>query len=130
MKILAIDIGRSKSVACDYEAPSANHTFETVSTTPAAFHDLILKRRPDVVVIEICPAAGWIHDLCNALGVKIEVASTNDEAWMWRKVKRKSDRDDGLKLAKLKAQNNITPVYMPKLEVRQWRALKIGRAHV
>jgi transposase len=57
------------------------------------------------------------------LGVEIEVASTNDEAWSWRKVKRKSDRDDGLKLAKLKAQNNITPVYMPKLEVRQWRAL-------
>lgn len=123
MKILAIDMGRSKSVACDYVAETAEHGFETVLTTPQAFHDLILKHQPDVVVIEICPAAGWVRDLCEALGVKLVVANTSDEPWRWRKVKRKSDRDDSLKLARLQAMHQILEVHVPVLRVRQWRAL-------
>lgn len=123
MKILAVDMGRGKSVACDYESPSANHEFQTIGTTPAAFHDLIVDREPEVVVIEICPAAGWVRDLCESLGVRLLVANTCGEPWKWRKVKRKSDRDDALKLARLTAQNEIVSVHVPEKKVRQWRSL-------
>lgn len=123
MKILAIDMGRSKSVSCDYVSPSAEHEFETIPTTPQAFHDLVVKRHAEVVVIEICPAAGWVRDLCEALGVRLLVANTCDEPWKWRKVKRKSDRDDALKLARLMSQNEILAVHVPVKAVRQWRAL-------
>jgi len=123
MRILAIDMGRSKSVSCDYVSPSAVHEFETVPTTPQAFHDLIIRRQPDVVVIEICPAAGWVRDLCEALEFRLVVANTSDEPWRWRKVKRKSDRDDALKLARLTSQNEIHAVHVPAKPIRQWRAL-------
>lgn len=123
MRILAVDMGRNKSVACDYVSPSANYEFQTIDTTPQAFHDLILKRQPNVVVIEICPAAGWVRDLCEAMDVRVVVANTCDEPWKWRKVKRKSDRDDALKLARLMAQNEIRPVHVPVKSVRQWRGL-------
>lgn len=123
MKILAIDMGRSKSVSCDYVSGTAAHEFETLDTTPQAFHDLIVRRQPGAVAIEICPAAGWVRDLCQGLGVALVVANTCDEPWKWRKVKRKSDRDDALKLARLKSQNEILEVHVPEKAVRQWRAL-------
>lgn len=123
MKILAIDMGRSKSVACDYLAETAEHSFVTMPTTPQAFHDLIVQKHPDVVVIEICPAAGWVKDLCDALAVRLVVANTSDEPWRWKKIKRKSDRDDSLKLARLQAMRQISAVHVPGKSVRQWRML-------
>lgn len=123
MKILAIDMGKFKSVACDYVSDTAQHEFESLATDPGAFHDLIVQRQPEVVVIEICPAAGWVKDLCDALGQRLVVANTSEEPWRWKNVKRKSDRDDALRLARLQAMNQITGVHVPALEVRQWRSL-------
>jgi transposase len=57
MKILALDLGKYKSVACDYEAESGQHSFATIVTNPKALHDLIVDREPDRVVIEICSIA-------------------------------------------------------------------------
>ena len=48
--------------------------------------------------------AGWVCDLVRSLGIEMQVASTNDERWQWRKVKTKNDRRDGLKLAQLSAR--------------------------
>jgi transposase len=97
MKILALDIGKYKTVACDYEAETARHSFATVVTTPKALHDLLVDREPDRVVIEICSIAGWVCDLVRSLGIEIQVANTADERWRWRKIKQKSDRRDALK---------------------------------
>jgi len=123
MKILALDLGKYKSVACDYEAETARHTFVTVPTTPKALHDLIVDREPDRVVIEICSIAGWVSDLVRTLGIELQVANTTDERWHWRKVKTKNDRRDALKLAQLSAMNQLSLVHVPQTEVRQWRAL-------
>ena len=55
MKILAVDLGKMKSVACDFESETSEHVFETVRTTPLALEELFVARRPDRVVIEVCP---------------------------------------------------------------------------
>ena len=44
MQILALDLGKNKSVACEYEAESGRHGFVTVATTPRAMHDLLVDR--------------------------------------------------------------------------------------
>ena len=123
MKILALDLGKYKSVACDYEAETGRHKFATVLTTPKALHDLIVDREPDRVVIEICSIAGWVSDLVRTLEIELQVANTNDERWHWRKVKTKHDRGDALKLAQLSAVNQLRLVHVPASELRQWRAL-------
>lgn len=123
MKILAIDLGKFKSVACDYDTAAFSHEFTTLATTPHAMHDLIVEHEPDRVVIEIGSAAGWIQDLCEALEVKIEIANPNHEAWRWKNVKRKTDKDDALKLAQLSAMGQLPTIKLPKSEVRQWRSL-------
>ncbi|HTV48069.1 MAG TPA: transposase [Phycisphaerae bacterium] len=123
MDILAMDLGQGKSVCCDYQRDGRRQEFVTIDTKPGALHDLIVERNPGLVVIEICPIAGWIRDLCEALGVKLIVANTSDEPWQWRKLKRKTDKDDALKLARLAAMEQIKPVHVPAPAIRQWRML-------
>ena len=82
------------------------HAFETIVTTPQAGHDLLIDAAPSLLVIEACSICGWIADLAESLGIEVRVANTRGEAWTWKKVKRKTDRDDALKLAKL----NVLPM--------------------
>jgi len=122
-RILSIDLGKFKSVACFYQAPTEDHVFQTVPTRPQALHDLIVAYSPDRVVIEVGNQAGWVKDLCVGLEVPIEVANPNHEGWRWKNVKRKTDRDDALKLAKLSAVGQLPTVQLPDAATRQWRAL-------
>ena len=130
MRILALDLGKYKSVACDYEAETGQHRFATIVTNPKALHDLIVDREPDRVVIEICSIAGWVGDLVRSLGIELQVANTADERWRWRKVKQKNDRRDALKAAQLSAVNQLSLVHVPQIDVRQWRALIAYRHHL
>ena len=47
MRILPLDLGKYKSVACDYEVETGRHGFITTLTTPQAVHDLTADREPD-----------------------------------------------------------------------------------
>src|SRR4051812_11286513 len=104
-RILAIDLGKRKSVFCDYDPATGQHTFGTLRTSPADVHDLLVKHPGHVVVIEICPLAGWIADLCQTLTTTLRVVNTSggDNAWGWKRVKDKSDRGDALKCAMMQA---------------------------
>ena len=123
MKILALDLGKYKTVGCAYERETSKHRFKASFTTPAALAQLVKEVKPDRVVIEVCNIAGWVCDLLRGMGVEVQVANTNDDAWRWRKVKKKNDRRDALKAAQLSAVNQIREVHIPTIEVRQWRAL-------
>jgi transposase len=121
--VLAIDLGKFKSVACRYDAAAGTHAFETIATTPAAVHDLLIESSPQLLVIEACGVCGWISDLAESLSIEVRVANVLSEAWKWRRVKRKTDRDDALKLAKLAASDQLPTVHVPALAVRQHRSL-------
>ena len=123
MKILAVDLGKMKSVACDYASETGEHTFETCRTTPEALEELFVRRCPDRVVIEVCPSAGWITDLAARMKIELQVANPSHEGWRWRSVKKKTDRVDALKLAKLSAVNQLPMVTVPSKVVREWRSL-------
>ena len=82
--ILAIDLGKYKSVACLYQPTTA---------------EVLL--------------SGWVHDLCVRHGVKCLVASTSSEAWKFKHTKRKTDQDDALRLASLCALGQLPTVTVP-----------------
>src|SRR3954468_23383175 len=121
--ILAIDLGKYKCVACAYDRATAAAEFRTTATSRADVERLIRDARPAVVVIEACTLAGWVHDLCGALGVRCKVANTAAEAWKYKHAKRKTDRDDALRLAQLEALGQLPAVAVPVKPVREWRAL-------
>src|SRR5215510_984109 len=118
MKILSLDLGKYKTVGCDYEGESGRHSFRGSLTTPAALRQLVEEVKPDRVVIEVCSIAGWVCDLLGKLGIEVQVANTSDDAWRWRKVKQKDDRRDALKAARLSAVNQLREVHVPQTEVR------------
>ena len=120
--ILAIDLGKYKCVACVYRA-TTEHTFQTMDTSRAEVARLIGRTRPAVVVIEACSLSGWVYDLCGELGVPCRVANTAAEAWKYKHTKRKTDRDDALRLAQLFALGQLPEVVVPAKATREWRAL-------
>jgi transposase len=123
MKILALDLAKSKSVSLMMDTQTGEVEYETVRTVPAEVDALLERRRPDRVVLEIGAAAGWVHDLAVARGIRVQVANPNGEAWRWSGLKVKTDRKDVDKLAHLSSVNQLPLVHMPTPQVRQKRAL-------
>jgi transposase len=99
--ILALDLGKYKRVACLYQRSTAGCRFQMLDTSYASLRCLFEQQRPDLVVFEACALAGWVHDLCVELGLPCKVANTASEAWKYKHTKRKTDKDDALRLAQL-----------------------------
>ena len=123
MNILAMDLGKCKTVVCFYDSNTGEHKFDKVKTKPKDIHDLIVDKSPQRVVFEICSSAGWVYDIVKTLSIEVQAANPNTQAWRWKNVKRKNDRQDALKLAQLSAMNQLPTVHIPKREVRQKRVL-------
>ena len=121
--ILAIDLGKYKSVACAYDRATAQGHFDTCTTSREQLRKLFARHRPAVVVIEACALAGWVHDLCAEAGLPCKVANTASEAWKFRHTKRKTDKDDALRLAQLEALGQLPEATIPPKPTREWRAL-------
>jgi transposase len=122
-KILAIDLGKFKSVTCLLNTETNETEFWTMSTDRQYLLTVLKNYVPDLVVVESCGLAGWVHDVCTAEGYEVLVCNPNQEAWKWKHVKRKTDRDDALKLAKLAALGQLVPVYIPCQQQREYRRL-------
>ena len=123
MKILALDLGKFKTMCCFFDTKTRKHEFVTATTDRAFLTTVFKKHKIDLVVMEACGPSGWINDLAVSLGLKTLVCSTNEDAWKWSNVKRKTDRDDALKLARLAAMNELKAVHMPLEEHREFRSL-------
>ena len=121
--ILAIDLGKYKSVGCILDPDSGEIRFTTIDTSKQELRSLLGRERPGVVVIEACLLAGWVRDRCADLGVRCLVANTASEAWKFKHLKRKTDKDDALRLAQLHLLGQLPTVTLPPTEVRQWRSL-------
>src|SRR5438552_2564233 len=127
-RILAVDLGKFNSVACIYERATHEHRFVSVATTPQAIHNLLVEHQTTepsdtLLVIETCDVSGWVYDIATALGMPVAIANPSHEAWRWTRVKRKTDKDDALKLAKLTLLGQLPTVHMPSPQQRQRRRL-------
>jgi transposase len=121
--ILGLDLGKFKSVSCLYQPATQEARYDTIDTDPTILRRHLERLRPDLVVFETCAAAGWVADLCDALGIARLVADPMNDAWRWSKVKRKTDRDDALKLARMAALGELPTAHVPSAEARQYRGL-------
>ncbi len=121
MTILAINLGKGKSVFCLFDTVTGEVEFGSVASSSRSLRSLVERLRPDRVAVEICPLAGRVYDIAQNLDVSIQVADTTQDAWKWKNVKRKTDEDDALKLARLCALDQLNLVHMPAPAMRQWR---------
>jgi transposase len=127
-RIVAIDLGKFNSVVCFYDPATTHHSFVTIQTIPQTVHDFLAEHAGEdpsqvLVVFETCDCGGWVYDVATALGFVVAIANPSHEAWRWTKVKRKTDRDDALKLASMAAMRQLPTVHMPSPQQRQKRRL-------
>ncbi len=128
-QIIGLDLGKFKSVVCLMNVSTHKHTFVTLATTsPQSLHDFLsahtgVSASRSLVVFETCDASGWVHDLVVSLGFAVKVVNASGDAWRWKKVKRKTDKDDALKLARMALMDQLPTVHMPNAQQRQWRRL-------
>jgi transposase len=127
-QIIALDLGKFNTVSCQRQVGTTEHRFDRLVTSPQTFHDWLAKHSGDdpsrtLLVFETCDIAGWVHDLATALGFAVAVANTAHEAWKWKRVKRKTDKDDALKMVKLATNDELPTVHMPSPQQRQKRRL-------
>jgi transposase len=127
MRILAIDLGKFKSLFCWYDPEERKFQFQTAASTPPKFHDLLIKKEVDRVVIEVCDMAGWVKDLCETLSIPIQVVNPNGEGWRWRNVKKKTDKEDAKKLCRLSLSGDVKEVWLPPRIERHWKSLILYR---
>lgn len=123
MKILALDLGKSKMAGCVFDTKTHEPRYDSAPLDRATLHGVLESECPDRVVIEVGPTAGWVGDIVRQAGIELQVANPNHEGWRWRNVKRKTDRLDALKLAQLSAMDQLPQVHLPEQSVRQWRSL-------
>ncbi|WP_436715895.1 IS110 family transposase [Roseiconus lacunae] len=125
MKILALDLGKFNSVCCLYDSKTRNTKFLTTPTKREQLQGIFENegKLAELVVMESCGPSGWINDLAVSLGLSTLVCSTNEEAWRWANVKRKTDKDDALKLARMAAMGELKSVHMPSPQHREFRSL-------
>jgi len=121
--ILAIDLGRYKSVACVYQRSTREHAFRTFDTKPEELTKLLARYPQALVVIEACANAGWVHDHAVAAGHVVKVANTAAESWKFQHLKRKTDHDDAKRLTELEAIGQLPTVALPDPATRQRRML-------
>lgn len=74
------------------------------------------------VCYEASCAYGWLHDRLTALGCRVQVAHPGKARLIFR-TKRKNDRIDAEKLAKLLYLDQVPLAHVPSPERRQWRSL-------
>ena len=123
MIILALDLGKFNTMCCIYNSKTRKHVFVNAKTERTYLTTLLKKTKCDLVVMEACGPSGWINDLAISLGCKTLVCSTNEDAWKWSNVKRKTDKDDALKLARMASMDQLKPVHMPSEAHREFRSL-------
>src|SRR4051794_14271624 len=134
-RIIALDLGKFKTVACVMNAADRGHVFETIEMSPQAVHELLARHattdpHDTRVGFETCDCAGWVHDVCVSLGLPAGGGWADAATWRGQRVKRKTDRDDALKLARLCLLDQLTPVHVPDPKRRQVRRLILHRRSI
>lgn len=69
MKIVAMDMGKSKTVVCYFDSVKGSHRYETIPTLPQKVHDAVVGGEAGRVVVEIGPR------LSEAMSAAIDDAS-------------------------------------------------------
>jgi transposase len=123
--ILAIDLGKNKSVVCQMDRGSLKTQYRTIRTRPEVFHDLFaaLDAPHSIVLFEVGSQAGWVADMLRAMSLDFKVANTNNPAWKWANNPDKSDKKDAHRLAMMYHHGFFPEVYIPCKAVRQKRSL-------
>lgn len=122
MRYLGIDVHQSISMVCVLDENGHKESQFTVrGRWPKLIEALERVPRPFAVCFEASTGYGFLYEALSRIAERVVVAHPGQLRLIFRS-KRKNDRVDAEKLAKLLFLDEVPPVYVPGLRAREWRA--------
>jgi len=122
MRTVGIDVHQLVSMVCVLDEGGRKEMQFTVrGRWPKLIAALERVPQPFAVCFEASTGYGFLHQALSQLAARVVVAHPGQLRLIFRS-KRKNDRVDAEKLAKLLFLDEVPPVYVPDLEMREWRA--------
>jgi len=130
MYYVGLDVHQKRSVLCILNA-NGQRVREIVirGPWPKLFETLATIDRPFEICYEASCGYGYLHDRLRRVAQRVVVAHPGQLRLIFR-AKRKNDRVDAEKLAKLLYLGEVPAVYVPSTDVRGWREMIEHRARL
>jgi transposase len=130
MRYVGIDVHQLMSAVCILDDHGKKENQFIVRGRWTKLSEAIQKiPRPFAVCYEASNGYGFLSDMLFRMADKVVVAHPGQLRLIFRS-KRKNDRVDAEKLAKLLFLDEVPPVYVPSLNIREWRDMVTFRSHL
>ena len=131
-KYIGFDIDVKKTVACVVQDGKRDF-YATFKSDIESMSKFLRQQRQSArkvhLAFEISGQAGFIYDSLEGSCDTITVANPHKMTWIYRTAK-KNDRTDARKMAVLLSIGEVPSVYMPSIEVRNWRETILHRRKI
>lgn len=123
MYYVGLDVHQKRSVLCILDENGQRVKQIVIrGPWPKLFEVLATIDRPFAICYEASCGYGYLHDRLSRLAQRVVVAHPGQLRLIFRS-KRKNDRVDAEKLAKLLYLGEVPSVHVPSVDVRSWRAM-------
>lgn len=123
MYTVGLDVHSARSNLCILDDHGKTFRERVVRGSPReVVRELGRLDQPFRICYEASTACGWLYDQLAPLAVRVAVAHPGQLRLIF-KSKRKNDRVDAAKLAKLLYLDEVPCAYVPSAQVRSWRAM-------
>lgn len=123
MRYVGLDVHKSRSTVCVLDQGGRKLFTRTIHGPWSKVLAEVKKvKRPFAVCFEASTGYGYLYDRLATMARRVVVAHPGQLRLIFRS-RRKNDRLDAHKLAKLLLVNAVLPVHVPGQDVRAWRAL-------
>jgi len=123
MYYVGLDVHQKRSVLCILDENGRRVKEILVrGPWPKLFEALACIDQPFAICYEASCGYGYLHDRLRRIAQRVVVAHPGQLRLIFR-AKRKNDRVDAQKLAKLLYLGEVPAVHVPSIDVRNWRAM-------
>ena len=123
MLFVGLDVHWKQSTFCVLDGNGRHlRTHAVRGTWDKVLQELAKVKKPFAVCFEAASDYGYLYEHLNRIAQRVVVAHPGQLRLIFRS-RRKSDRVDARKLAKLLFLDEAPPVYVPSADVRAWRGM-------
>lgn len=123
MRYVGLDVHWRQSTFCVLDENGRKQRSRTIrGSWDRVLAEIAKVKRPFTVCFEASTGYGYLYERLGKMAQRVAVAHPGQLRLIFRS-KRKNDRVDAEKLAKLLYLDEVPPVYVPSADVRAWRAM-------
>jgi transposase len=127
MHYVGLDVHQSRSSVCILDSNGKPvKQFQVLGRWPKLIEELAKTPRPFSICYEASCGYGHLHEKLSPMAASVSVAHPGQLRLIYQS-KKKSDRVDAAKLAKLLYVDMVPQVHVPSVDVRAWRGLIVYR---